>query len=313
MIKENFNNKIRKNIRDLIADGQKLLTKNGNSRGTEESVLLLSYLLGRKKYDLYLNALLPVHAKIVEKYYQWIEKRSQGFPIQYITGFQNFMGLEFRVKEGVFIPRPETEILVEKIIDLIESTTCKNYLSILELGVGSGVIPVSVCNYFKNDNKKIYFYAVDISRKAIKLAKENSEKFHCDENIVFFQGDMFSSLQGFDYFSLFDGIVSNPPYISKDELHALAPEIYLYEPFEALDGGNEGLDFYQKIVKESTKYLKEGGFLALEIGCYQKNAVCQMIYDNPDYRKEIDVYHDYYQNERVIITYKDTESQRKKI
>ncbi|MBN2246124.1 MAG: peptide chain release factor N(5)-glutamine methyltransferase, partial [Candidatus Aminicenantes bacterium] len=303
----------KKNIRDLIIEGENRLKQNGNAMAKEESILLLSYLLGRQKCELYLNADRLVEEDIVEKFDQWIGQRIKNTPIQYLTGFQNFMGLEFMVRREVFIPRPETEILVEKVIEIIESSKDKDCFSILDIGVGSGVIPVSILSHFKHGKKKITFYAVDISGQAIDLARENARRFHCEEDIVFIEGDLFKPLKNCDESNLFDGIISNPPYLCEEEMLSLAPEICLYEPHEALDGGIQGLDYYRRIVNESDKYLNDHGFLALEIGCQQKDAICSLIYSHAGYSEKIDAYRDYHQNDRVVIAYRNIGNQRKSV
>ena len=146
-------NKNNRCIGELLNEGQLKLEKCGNSNANQESELLLSYLLNRNKFYLYLNPNLPVTSKKIQQYDQWIHQRSKGIPLQYITGFQNFMGLDFKVTEDVLIPRPETEILVEKIIQLINTLPKKDSYLFLDIGVGSGVIPVTVCNHFQKTDK----------------------------------------------------------------------------------------------------------------------------------------------------------------
>ncbi|HKK82990.1 MAG TPA: HemK/PrmC family methyltransferase, partial [Atribacterota bacterium] len=181
----------KKNIGELLEDGELILKKSGNKNAAEESLILLSYLLKREKFDIFLNRSLDVSFRENQRYNEWLDKRAKGIPIQYITGFQNFMGMEFKVAKGVFIPRPETEILVEQLIKLIESMPNGIELFFLDIGVGSGIIPVSICQYFQKSNKNIHFYAVDISMKAIKLAEENAKRFKCEDRITFVHGDIF--------------------------------------------------------------------------------------------------------------------------
>ena len=301
-----------KSIAELLTEGEKKLKESGNQRAAEESILLLSYLLNRRKFDLFFNRSLPVPSTKVHQYFQWLEKRVKGLPIQYITGFQNFMGLEFKMTEGVFIPRPETEILVEEVINLIDSMQNKRELYFLDIGVGSGVIPITICRHFQKKFKNIFFYAIDISRKAIELSKKNAKRFHCENRVSFYQGDLFLALQNHNPPIVFDGIISNPPYISLDEWYELPGEICYHEPIKALLGGEEGLNFYRKIICESRQYLqKENGFLALEIGHKQKDAVCGMISRNSFFKDKVVTFCDYYQNNRGIIAFTGTRDKEK--
>lgn len=293
-----------KTIGELLLEGAAELRISGNKRANEEAVLLLSYLLNRGKFEIFLEHSAIVSSEIIKKYLKWIDARKKGIPIQYITGFQNFMGLEFKVKKGVFIPRPETEILVTESIKIIESLPDKPEIFLLDIGVGTGVIPISICNYFKESKKKIHFYAIDISKKALELAKDNAKRFQCEDKIDFFIGDTFEPLKKLPAQILFDGIISNPPYISKKEMYKLPDEIYYHEPTKALFGGLEGLDYYKKIVCQAPEYLKKGtGFLALEIGHKQKNTVCKIIKQNSKYINNVKTYSDYFQNDRVILAF----------
>lgn len=293
------------NIGELLTIGKTLLTKSGNNSAELESVLLLSYLLNKEKSDLFLNMSLPVSLSQIKQYYKWIRKRIGGMPIQYITGFQNFMGLEFSISEGVFIPRAETEILVEKVIAIVERMQEKDELLFLDLGVGSGVIPVTICSYFQKRGIPINFFAVDISETAIELARKNAQKYNCQHHINFFQGKLFNPLQKLKQTIYFDGIISNPPYISAAEWHKLPDEIRLFEPAKALSGGEKGMDYYEKIILESPVFLKPNGFLALEIGHQQKNDIIQILTGNTDFQENIITFKDYYQQDRGIIAFKN--------
>ena len=293
------------NIGELLTIGKTLLTNNGNNNAELESVLLLSYLLNKEKSDLFLNMSLPVSLSRTIQYHKWIRKRIDGMPIQYITGFQNFMGLEFSISEGVFIPRAETEILVERVIAIIEMMQKKDGLLFLDLGVGSGVIPITICSYFQERGIPVNFFAVDISETAIELARQNAQKYNCQHHINFFQGRLFEPLQKLKQIIRFDGIISNPPYISTAEWGKLPDEIRLFEPAKALLGGEKGIYYYEKITLESPAFLKPNGFLALEIGHQQKNDILQILTDNTDFQENIITFKDYYQQDRGIIAFKN--------
>ena len=153
----------------------------------------MSYLLNKSKSEIFLNrteAIPPKRAKI----YTWL-KKEKGVPIQHITGYQNFMGLEFAVSKNVFIPRLDTEILVEEIIRIIENITEAKCLHLMDLGTGSGIIPISICHYFRNESITYDFYAVDISVDAIKLAKKNARLFNCWNRVNFYHGNLFQPFQ----------------------------------------------------------------------------------------------------------------------
>ncbi len=296
----------KQNIGDLLHFGKAVLEQNSNQNAESESILLLSYLLNKEKSALFLNRHLPVSPYKTKRFYEWVEQRKKGIPIQYITGFQNFMGLEFETSEGVFIPRSETEILVEKIIELIEMFPEKKRLSLLDLGAGSGVIPITVCSFFQKKGRDVNFYAVDVSEKALRLAAKNAQKFHCQNHINFMKGELFTPLKELNRSILFDGIISNPPYISHRDWKNLPDEVRIFEPPEALLGGEKGLDFYQKIIRESPKFLKPGGFLALEFGHRQKNDIKQLITENANYLQKVITFRDYYHNDRGIIAFKNS-------
>jgi release factor glutamine methyltransferase len=200
------------------------------------------------------------------------------------------MGLEFLVTPDVFIPRPETEILVEKVIDLVHGSGFM-VQSILDIGTGSGCIAVSLAKFLKD----IKITATDISNKALEVAQQNAELNEVEIN--FLQSDLFSNheLRTKNY----ELIVTNPPYIRTQDIEALQPEIQ-YEPTVALDGGADGLCFYRRIIKESACYLKEDGFLIMEMGFNQKDAI-ENIFKRSLNFKIIETVKDYNNIDRVVV------------
>ena len=223
-----------------------------------------------------------------EKYFQYINKLKNGIPLQYITNNQEFMKLNFFVDENVLIPRADTEILVEEVISLANDDKNK----ILDVCTGSGAIAVSLAKYIKNSN----VMAIDISKEALKIAEKNA--FNNNVNIKFIESDLFNNLEEND----FDIIVSNPPYIRENVINELSIEVK-HEPKIALDGGKDGLDFYRKLSSESYKYLKEDGYLCLEIGYDQKNEVIEILKNEKKY-KNIYSKKDLFGNDRIIIAQK---------
>lgn len=189
------------------------------------------------------------------------DRRAAREPLQYILGETEFMGLTFHVEPGVLIPRADTEILVEKALELMQPGA-----RVLDIGTGSGAIAVSLAKLGKNARVT----AVDVSDKAFEIARKNAESNGAD--VEFVKSDCFSALQGRKY----DMIVSNPPYISDEEMRGLMPEVK-QEPELALSGGGDGLDFYRRISQEAPEHLNAGGFLLFEIGWLQKDAVSALV------------------------------------
>ncbi len=198
---------------------------------------------------------------------KFIEERLNNRPIAYIVGNREFMGLDFYVQEGVLIPRPDTEILVEEVIEIAKD---KGQVNILDIGTGSGAITVSLAKYLENAQVT----SVDISDIALEIGKKNAISNEVSDRINFVKSDLFSSL---DKDIKFDIVVSNPPYIKKEVIETLDKQVKDYEPYNALEGGIDGLDFYRAITKEAKNYLKEGGTLAYEVGHDQSEDVSKLM------------------------------------
>lgn len=213
-----------------------------------------------------------------------IEKRLKHIPLAYIFGETEFYGLKFIVSKDVLIPRIDTEILVEKLIDEINSRD-KN-VDVLDIGTGSGAIAVTIA---KETNAKVT--AVDVSENALKVAKQNAKINNVKVNFI--HSNLFENVKG-----KFDIIVSNPPYIESAEINKLMPEVKDFEPILALDGGKTGLEFYEKIVDNAGKYLKPQGKLFFEIGYNQNEAVSKLMKDK---FKNVLCLKDFLGNDRVII------------
>lgn len=223
-----------------------------------------------------------------DRYIKNVKRLILGEPLQYITGLQEFMKLNFLVTKDVLIPRPDTEILVEKVINIAENISNP---VILDLCTGSGAIAVSLAKYIKN----VHVCAVDISSKALEIAKKNAELNGVKNNIQFMESNLFDKIKD----KKFDIIVSNPPYIETETIKTLSKEVQS-EPKIALDGGKDGLDFYRKIADNGYKYLNRQGYLCLEIGYNQKIAVRQILEKKKRY-VNINCIKDLCENDRVII------------
>ncbi len=269
------------NISELLVNGKHLLKdiEDGNIKAR----ILLEYILKLSREKIVSNPNIEVSDNNVESYLNKINDIKNGMPIQYITNKQEFMKLNFYVDKNVLIPQPDTEILVEKAIEI-----CNNHgndIKILDLCTGSGAIGISIAKNIKNAK----VYATDIKNTVIDIAKQNAKQNNVD-NIEFIVSDMFENIQEKD----FDIIVSNPPYIETDVIKTLPTEVR-NEPIIALDGGKDGLKFYKIILSEYKKYLKKDGYLLLEIGYNQAKSVGELI--NLNYS----IIEDLEGNDRVII------------
>ena len=227
--------------------------------------------------------------RIQEKaYLEGIEKISKGVPLQHITHSQEFMKMNFYVNEDVLIPRPDTEILVEEVINISNKA---NKVKILDMCTGSGIIAISLAKYIKNSE----ITAVDISPKALRIAKLNAKNNNVEEKITFIESDLFNNIVKEKY----DIIVSNPPYIKNEVIKSLDKEVQK-EPYIALAGGEDGLEFYRKIINQGFEYLKFNGYLCLEIGYDQKKEVIDIINSEEKY-SETYAKKDLAGNDRIII------------
>ena len=262
-------------IKELILYGTKKLKENNIESANLQAKILIIYLLKTQKEYLIINEDKELNKEIEEKYKKNINKIIDGLPIQYITKNQEFMKLNFYVDKNVLIPQPDTEILVEETINL--SKNIEN-VKILDICTGSGAIAISLAKYI--NNAKII--ATDISEKAIKIAKKNAKENKVEEKIQFIISDMFNEIQNQE----FDIIVSNPPYIEKNVIETLSKQVK-NEPYIALNGGEDGLDFYKILSNNAYKFLKKDGYLCLEIGYNQKKDVEQLLKKENKYKDRI--------------------------
>ena len=274
-------------IKQAITKGMIMLKSNNVESPKLKARLLLQYVLDKPR-----QYIIVYDNKEIDKQQQWqyfvnIEKLTKGIPLQHITHRQEFMKMDFFVDENVLIPRPDTEILVEEVIKIAQKY---NSPRILDLCTGSGALAISLKKFVPNAD----ITAVDISEKALEIAQKNAEKLEAKINFV--KSDLFDKLDN----KKFDIIVSNPPYIRKDEIKKLSEEVQK-EPKIALDGGEDGLDFYRIITEQAINYLKTGSFLCFEIGYNQKNDVIKIIEDKQNYKNTY-CKKDLYGNDRIIIT-----------
>lgn len=247
---------------------------------------IMCFVLKKDKIYLVTNGNEEVEQSTKTEFLEAISKIQKHIPIQYITKKQEFMKMDFYVDENVLIPQPDTEIVVEEAIDIIN----RNKLSkVLDMCTGSGILAISIAKY--TDAGKIT--AVDISEKALEVAEKNAISNDVNTKIKFIKSDMFKNIS-----EKFDLIISNPPYIRTDVIKTLSEEVK-NEPILALDGGIKGLDFYNIIAENAKKYLNENGYLVLEIGYDQKTEVVNLL-EAQEY-SEIRVIKDMGGNDRVIV------------
>lgn len=253
------------------------------------SRLLMQFTLNKPRQYIIVNDLNELTAKEENQYFSAIKKMRQGVPLEHITHQREFMKLNFFVNENVLIPRQDTEILVEEVINIAKKTNAK---TILDLCTGSGAIAVSLAKYLPNTE----ITAVDISQEALKVAKKNAISNEVENQITFISSDLFTNLEN----QKFDIIVSNPPYIKEGVMKELDKEVKM-EPELALNGGKDGLYFYRKIVSNAYQYLKYKGYLCLEIGFDQKIDVIELI-ENEEKFENTYSKKDLYNNDRIIVT-----------
>ena len=231
---------------------------------------LLRHTLGINRVDLYLNQDRYLTQTEAAAFKRCLKRRADREPLQYILGEAEFMSLPFVVDENVLIPRPETEILVEKTIQMCkEKFASKDQIEVLEFGTGSGCISVSLAKYLENAR----ITSLDISRDALKVAEKNAGLNGVDDRIQFINQDCTSSKIANYFPDKFDVLVSNPPYVSPTDFEDLPEEIKKYEPAVALSDNRDGLSFYRKIAELSPELIKTSGFLMLELGLGQAVAV----------------------------------------
>lgn len=263
-----------------------LKEKNFETYSLDIEVLLME-VTGFSKTQLYINTEYTLTEDEFQKFEYFFNRRLQNEPIAYIIGKCEFMGLDFLLNKDTLIPRPDTEILVEKAINIINEN---NFKKGLDIGTGSGAIAISIAKYCK----EIFMQAIDINENAILKAKENAEKNGVLNKINFFQSDLFEKIN-----EKYDIIVSNPPYIKTDLIEELEENVKKYEPKRALDGGESGLIFYEKITKKCRDFLNENGYLIYEIGHDQAEDVKNIMLENNF--KNIEILKDLAGFDRVIL------------
>ena len=258
----------------LLTDAGKCLAEAGIDGPFLEAETLLGHLLGINRAGVIARFREQLDESEVEAFCGLLKRRAAREPLQYITGRQEFFGLDFRVGPSVLIPRPETEYLVQEAVDFFAQAGIEKSLA-ADIGTGSGCIAVAIAAKVPGAS----IYAIDASNDALKTAHENAEANGVAGRIRFLKGDLFLPLREEGLSGRLDVIASNPPYIPSGEIPGLQPEV-LFEPHSALDGGPDGLDAIRRIIGEAPAYLRPRGLLLIEIGIGQAEAVKSLVTEN---------------------------------
>lgn len=285
--------KSEKQLKLLLDKSVKYLEKNDIQEGKLIAEIVFSHVLNIDRMMLFTKYRDDIEDEEIEKIRYFIQKIGrEKFPVQYLLNEQEFYGRKFYVDKGVLIPRQDTEILVEKMIDILKDKVLKNEIhpKILDIGVGSGIIGITAALEIESS----YVLGVDISDKALETAQKNKEILKVS-NIKFLKSDLFENVE----FREFDMIVSNPPYISLNEVGIMSDDTLLHEPSEALFAENDGLYFYYEICQKASDYLADFGYLLFEIGYKQGKNVAKIMASSGF--KNIEVVKDLAGLDRVVI------------
>ena len=276
------------NIQTAIQKGKLFLKEKKIKTSDLDSQILMSKAINKEKKFIILNFNKKLSKKNLEYFYNLIDQRANGKPIAYIVEKKDFWKYEFLVSKDVLIPRPDTEIIIEQVLELTKN---KNKLNFLDIGVGSGCLLLSILK----EKKRFYGTGIDISNKCLSITRVNGHKLGVINRVKLFKSD----IDNFQY-GKYDLIISNPPYIKKNDLKYLEKDIIGFEPKKALDGGVDGLSEIRKVINKSSELLKKNGLLILEIGFDQKNKVKKILKKNGF--KLNKVLKDLAKNDRCIIT-----------
>ena len=267
-------------IQSGLREARALLFAQGIESTGLEAELLLRHVLEVRKEDLILHAHEELTKRHEEHYRQLLQRRCRREPLAYITGHREFWSLDFTVNPKVLIPRPETEGVIQRMLELTEDGTHEDILRVLDMGTGSGILAVVAAVEFP----KVRVMAVDCSADALAVARDNALRHQVVERIKFLLMDMMKPWNLKDH-GPYDFILSNPPYIPSQEIERLMPDIRDYEPRAALEGGPDGLACYQHLIPNAFDYLKPGGHLIVEVGNGQAESVAQKIQAHSGFEK----------------------------
>lgn len=258
-------------IGELLKEGYQILKEEGIESYALDCDLLLGKVVKKDRLFLLLNRDYELNHKEIDEFYRLLTLRKNKMPIKYMLGECEFMGLPFYIREGVLIPRPDTEILVECAMEEIKKNKFKD---ICDVCCGSGIIGITIAKLLKDVNVK----CCDISHTAYEVTSENIKRLGVGERVQVIESDLLGEF--IENKERFDVVVSNPPYIRKNVIEKLMEDVKNFEPYEALCGGEDGLNFYREITSQSLKLLNNGGMLLFEIGYDQKDSVSNILKEN---------------------------------
>ncbi len=260
-------------IREALDHSTKRLQASGVPEASVDSEWLLAHVSGLKRLELSLHTRQTLSSEMCLRYLELVERRAKREPLQHLLGTVPFLEYELEVSPAALIPRPETEMLAERVIDRIRRLPRQQALRGLDLGTGTGCLPIAITATLEG----VCMTALDVSPDALQLARRNIESHGLSDRIELRESDGFAQLDGGVEF---DFLVSNPPYIPKSELADLQDEVRRFDPHLALDGGVDGLDFYRLIASEAGRFLKSGAFLLLEFGEGQAESIQAIFQEN---------------------------------
>lgn len=280
---------------DVLKEATRFLESHGITHARGNAEQLLSYVLGSDRIGLYLNFEQPLSENERKIYKQLLRRRTQREPLQYLVGRTEFMSLPFRIKPGVLIPRPETEVLVEKTIGQIEKRFGSDKpISCLDIGTGSGNIAVSLA--YQSENIRVI--AVDVDQDTLAVAEENADVNGVGDRIEFVLLNIMDEKSIEKIGQRFNIVVSNPPYVSEEDYKKLPEEIRMHEPKIALDGGRDGLRFYRRLAQILPELLEKDGLALFEIGADQTDPVKAIFKES--FLKHIEIIQDLAGQDRII-------------
>jgi len=278
------------NIQSALTEGLNILKNKSILSAKLDSEILMAKALGKKREYIILNNNKIIKEQNLKYFKKLVHERATRKPIAYLLKKKSFWNSEFYVNKNTLIPRPDTEIILEQVLKFTKN---KNYLNVLDIGVGSGCILLSILK----ERKNFYGTGIDISRNSLEICKMNAKKLLLDRRVKFFKSDV-------DKFAIgkYDLVVSNPPYIKTSDLKYLESDVIKFEPKLALDGGLDGLSVIRKVIKKSSELLKKNGKFILEIGFDQKNKVIKLLNNKGFYINS--TVKDLANNDRCIISTK---------
>jgi release factor glutamine methyltransferase len=278
------------NIQSAVIEGTSVLKNKSITSAQLDTEILMAKALGKSREYIILNYDKVLDIENLKYFKKLVHERSTRKPIAYLLNKKFFWKSEFYVNKNTLIPRPDTEIIIEQILKVTKN---KNYLRILDIGIGSGCILLSILK----ERKNYYGTGIDISKDSLEISKINAKKLLVEERIKFYKSDVDKFAQG-----KYDLVVSNPPYIKKNNLKYLECDVLKFEPKIALDGGLDGLSVIRKVIKKSSELLKKNGKFILEIGFDQKSKVIKLLKNKGFYINS--TIKDFAKNDRCIVSTK---------